>query len=92
MKKCLKITLISNVLNGGFRDSIQTAARKLYLEGTVQLVEPNEIVIIACGSKDNIDAFLDNLHQGFGVTVPEDVQVEPFLKEKDYRGIFRILE
>ena len=92
MKKCLKITLISNNIDGGFRDSVQDAARKLDLEGTVQLSEPNEIIIIACGSKDNIDAFLDNLHQGFGITVPEDVQIEPFLKEKDYRGIFRVLE
>lgn len=92
MKKCLKIKLISPDMSGGFRDSVQTAARKLDLEGTVQFVEPNEIVIIACGKKDNIDSFLDNIHQGFGVTVPEDVMVEPFLKEKDYRGIFRILE
>ncbi|HLC07307.1 MAG TPA: acylphosphatase [Candidatus Babeliales bacterium] len=92
MKKCLKITLTSSVPDGGFRDSVQSAARKLGVEGTVQFVEPNEIVIIACGSKDNIDSFLDNLHQGFGINVPEDVQVEPFLKEKDYRGIFRILE
>ncbi len=75
-----------------FRDAIQSTARNLDLEGTVQYLEPHEIVIIACGSKNNIDAFLDNLHEGFGVNVPEDVQVEPFLKEKDYRGIFRVLE
>jgi acylphosphatase len=92
MKKCLKITLISNNIDGGFKDSVQGAARKFDVEGTVQFVEPSDLVIIACGSKENIDAFLDNLHQGFGMTVPEDVQVEPFLKEKDYRGIFRILE
>jgi acylphosphatase len=92
MKKCLKITLMSGVPDGGFRDSVQVAARKMGLEGTVQFVEPNEIVIIACGSKESIDSFLDNLHEGFGVSAPEEVQVEPFLKEKDYRGIFRILE
>ena len=92
MKKCLKITLVSKVLSGGLRNSIQAAARKLNLEGTVQFIEPNAVVIVACGSKDNIDGFLDAIHEGFGVSVPEDVQVEPFLKEKDYRGIFRILE
>lgn len=92
MKKCLKITFIAHSLDGGFKESVQNAARKLNVEGTVQFIEPNEMVIIACGSKDNIDAFLDTVHQGFGVYVPEDVQVEPFLKEKDYRGIFRILE
>jgi acylphosphatase len=92
MKKCLKITLVSNNIDGGFKDSVQGAARKLDLEGTMQFVEPNELIIIACGEKDNIDSFLDNLHQGLGINVPDDVQVEPFLKEKDYRGIFRILE
>ena len=92
MKKCLKITLIAKMVRAELRDFIQAAARKLGVEGTVQLIEPNEIVIIACGSKDNIDDFVDNIHQGFGTNIPEDVQVEPFLKEKDYRGIFRILE
>jgi len=79
-------------MGGGLRDAIQAAARRLDLEGTVQLVEPNEFIIIACGTKENIDDFLDAIHEGFGSHVPEDVQVEPFLKEKDYRGIFRILE
>lgn len=92
MKKCLKITLVSKMVKGAVRDAIQVAARKLGLEGTVQHIEPNEMVIIACGEKENIDAFLDVVHQGFDGMIPEDVLVEPFLKEKDYRGIFRILE
>jgi acylphosphatase len=92
MKKCLKITLLSQSIDGGFRDCVLSAARKLDVEGTVQFIEPNEMIIIACGSKEKIDAFLDNIHQGCGGNVPEDVQVEPFLKEKDYRGIFRVLE
>jgi acylphosphatase len=92
MKKCLKITLVSKVFRGALRDAIQAVARKLAIEGTVQLHEPNELVIIACGEKENIDDFLDAVHQGFDAYVPEDVLIEPFLKEKDYRGIFRILE
>ncbi len=92
MKKCLKITLVSKILKGALRDSIQATARKLAIEGTVQMIEPNELVIIACGEKERIDDFLDAVHQGFDAYVPEDVLIEPFLKEKDYRGIFRILE
>jgi len=92
MKKCLKITFVSSTLDGGIRDFIQASARKLGLEGTVQIIEPNEVSIIACGSKNAIDDFLDIVHRGFGPHIPEDVQVEPFLKERDYRGIFRILE
>ncbi|HLJ31381.1 MAG TPA: acylphosphatase [Candidatus Babeliales bacterium] len=92
MKKCLKITLRAKTAGGGLRDAVQAAARKLDLEGTVQLTDPNELIIIACGLKEKIDDFLDAVHEGFGTYVPEDVHVEPFLKEKDYRGIFRILE
>ena len=92
MKKCLKITFIASKIEGFLNDFIQKNARQLNVEGTVQFVEPNGIVIIACGSKENIDMFLDIIHQGFGAHIPENVSVEPFLKEKDYRGIFRILE
>ena len=92
MKKCLKITFISSKTEGLLQDFIQKNARMLNLEGTVQFIEPNEISIIACGLKENIDTFLDVLHQGFGSQIPENIYVEPFLKEKDYRGTFRILE
>lgn len=93
MKKCLKITLVSAMLGGALRDSIQGVARKLGIEGTVQVIMPNEMIIIACGEKENIDNFLDAIHEGFGGSyAPEEVLVEPFLKEKDYRGIFRVLE
>jgi len=92
MKKCLKITFTSKVLDRRLRDAIQPMARQLGVEGTVQLIEPHEMVIIACGDKENIDGFLDVIHEGFSGFIPEDVLVEPFLKEKDYRGIFRILE
>jgi acylphosphatase len=92
MKKCLKITFTSVKAEGFLHDFIQKNARMLNLEGTVQFVEPNEITIIACGTKENIDTFLDIVHQGFGSHIPENINVEPFLKDKDYRGIFRILE
>lgn len=92
MKKCLKIVFMSQQKESLLHDFIQNNARKLEIEGTAQLVEPNQVSIIACGTKENIDDFLDVLHEGFGSYIPEDIQVEPFLKEKDYRGIFRILE
>ncbi|HSC25400.1 MAG TPA: hypothetical protein VLB80_04275 [Candidatus Babeliales bacterium] len=92
MKKCLKITLVSKTLDNDIRNFIQKAARKLDLEGTVQLVQSNEFVVIACGLKSNIDNFLDIIHEGFGDYTPDMVHVEPFLKERDYRGMFRILE
>jgi acylphosphatase len=92
MKKCLKITFICDQPERLLHEFIQKNARNLNLEGTVKAIEPNEISIIACGSKENIDTFLDIVHEGFESYIPENVVIEPFLKEKDYRGIFRILE
>lgn len=92
MKKCLKITFELNRPDWFLHDFVQKNARMLNLEGTVHATEPNSVVIVACGSKENIDAFLDIIHEGIQSHIPENVLVEPFLKERDYRGIFRILE
>lgn len=92
MKKCLKITFIAKGSDSKVYEAMQAAARDLELEGTAQVNDSHEIIIIVCGAKEKIDNFLDKVHEGFGQMIPEDVQIEPFLKEKDYRGIFRILE
>lgn len=92
MKKCLKIVFNLHLPEGFLRDFVQKNARDLAVEGTVQVVDPNVVTIVACGEKNNVDLFLDIIHQGIALHVPENVMVEPFLKEKDYRGIFRILE
>lgn len=92
MKKCLKITIISDAFDENFYENLKSAARGLSLEGTVQKISSGKIVILVCGKKDNVDALLDMIHQGFEGKSHEDIQVEPFLKEKDYRGIFRVLE
>ena len=92
MKKCLKISFVLNRPEGFLHDFVQKNARDLSVEGTVQVSEPNIITIVACGEKDNIDTFLDIIHQGVSSYIPENVSVEPFLKDRDYRGIFRILE
>lgn len=92
MIKCLKITVLAHYSEGLLRTFIQKNACKLDLEGTAQAISPREIRIIACGIKDNIDTFLDILHKGSAQHTPDDIQVEPFLNKKDYRGVFRIIE
>ena len=51
-----------------------------------------KVKIVACGIKDKMDTFIDILHQGSTASRPEDIEVEPFLKEKEYRGVFRVIE
>ncbi len=93
MNKCLKITLwIQKVPKGFLKSGVQKHANALRIQGTVQLTEVTIIKIIACGKKDTIDAFLDMLHKETAKLSVDDMQVEPFLKGKDYRGVFRIIE
>jgi acylphosphatase len=94
MYKCLKVVIKAAVFPEGFlHDFVQKNARKCSLEGTAHTAEAaKQVVVILCGQSENIDLFLDIMHKGAGKWMPEQIEVEPFLKEKDYRGVFRIIE
>jgi acylphosphatase len=72
-------------------EAIQKFAKKLELEGALHTIAEDQIKIIVCGSKDNIDAFVDALYKEGATRKQFSLSVEPFLKDKDYRGVFRII-
>jgi len=93
MNKCLRVVFDSNVSDGFLHDVVQKNAKKLQLEGTVQhIAADNKIRIIVCGDKDGVDKFIDALHKGAGKASLDSIEIEPFLKDKDYRGVFRVIE
>ena len=93
MNKCLKITFNADFSEGFLQSFVQKQAKKCEVEGTAQVVELGaKVRIIACGLKEQVDAFLDALHKGTAAWTPEDIEIEPFLKDKDYRGVFRVIE
>ncbi len=93
MNKCLKITFDTDFPAGFLQSFIQKNAKKLELEGAVQVLAAEKRVrIIVCGNKENVDTFLDTLHNGTAKYQPENIEIEPFLKKKDYRGVFRVIE
>jgi acylphosphatase len=92
MKQCLKITVFTKPTGDFLQDLIRKQATKFALEGTAQVAEDEKIIIIICGEKENIDHFLDVLHKGTTTQKPDRIELEPFFKEKDYRGVFRIIE
>ena len=91
MNKCLRITFSADFPEGFLQSFVQKNARKLDLEGMAQ-VSGDMVRVIACGDKDKVDEFLDLIYKGTSKYIPEYVEVEPFLKDKDYRGVFRIIE
>ena len=93
MNKCLKISFGADIPDGFLRDFVQKHARTFDLEGTARVFSTQEIIIIVvCGHKDAVDDFLDILHKGSKEVFLEDIEIEPFLKDRDYRGVFRVIE
>jgi acylphosphatase len=92
MNKCLKITFHGDLPKSFLKSVVQKYAQKLSLEGTVQKVHTDGIItrVIACGTKDAIDDFLDLIYER--AVDFEGIEVEPFLKDRDYRGVFRVIE
>ncbi len=94
MFKSLRITLASSAFSEEFlRGPLQEMARQLELEGAVQVLKPSGLIrVYVSGSKDNVDSFVDfvehELHKG-----PENpCDIEPFMKVRTYRGVFRVVD
>jgi len=97
MLKCVRIVISygKNIShhNKTLFSHIQNNAQSFSIEGSLQQPyndDKSEINIIACGSKTNIDNFMDTLYK----ELPNDeyhLEIEPFIKEKDYRGVFRVI-
>lgn len=92
MKQCLRITFSMDVPEDFFQGVVQKSAQQLGLEGTVQRVNDESIKIIICGKHEAVDEFIGHFHKAVGVASVENFQIEPFIKEKDYRGVFRVIE
>ncbi len=89
--KCVRIVCTCKPTKS-FAEDVHKFATKLELEGTYQLIDPEHVRIVASGVKDKIDLFIDVLYKLGTKMKPFAIEVEPFLKDKDYRGIFRIIQ
>ncbi|MCX5922686.1 MAG: acylphosphatase [Candidatus Dependentiae bacterium] len=92
MNKCLKIVFGIPIAKDFIHSVIQKSAKKCSLEGTAQIViTENKVKVIVCGPKESVDQFIDLLHKESKAYL-EDLEIEPFLKDRDYRGVFRVIE
>lgn len=93
MKKCLKIIFSAAIPEQFLQKTIQEHARKLDIEGTAQIIaSENSVKIIACGEPAMLEELLDRIHKAIAQVGIEAIEVEPFIKDKDYRGVFRVIE
>ena len=92
MNKCLKITFIAEPREHLLYTVIQQQARQRNLEGLTQPIGPDKIKIVVCGKKEEVDSFVDYLHSQALEEHITSIEIEPFLKDRDYRGVFRVIE
>ena len=92
MKQCVRIIVSGKVNGNGYSEFVRKNAQKLYIEGTVQSNdESKNVVISACGSSDDLDTLIDFLYKGTSTSKVKEIQVEPLISMKDFRGVFRII-
>lgn len=91
MKQCIKITVTGHVQSVSYKEFIQKQAQKLHIEGTLQDYEDEDIVIIASGQAENLDELIDHVYKGTSDIKIRDVIIEPFINEKNFRGVFRVI-
>ncbi len=92
MNKCLKITLTIEIKEGFLQNIIQQQARKNNLEGIVQPLGSDKVKIIVCGEKEQVDSFVDSIHREATGSAIKEIEIEPHVRDKDYRGVFRVIE
>ncbi len=94
MAKCVRITVLVKKGYSKLQSNIQNHAKTSNIEGSLyQELSTNKdtMKIIACGQNNDIDIFLDDVHNELGSCIDALIKVEPYNKDKDYRGIFRII-
>lgn len=92
MNKCVKISILSNLTDAFLKNSVQKYAQDLSLEGFSQKANDQDYKIIVNGNKDNVDQFIDLLHKDLIRLDIKDFEIEPYVKDKDYRGVFRVIK
>jgi len=92
MERCLRITFFAGADKSVLHDFFQKHAKNLRLEGVAQLIDKGQVRIMVCGEREDVDQFVDLLHKDFDKFKIENIEIEAILKNRDFRGVFRIIE
>ncbi|HJZ22839.1 MAG TPA: hypothetical protein VJ201_00115 [Candidatus Babeliales bacterium] len=92
VKQCLKITFYMPDDDSFLDDLVKKYARRLELEGVAQLIAPRQAEVVACGNPEAIELLIDAIYKGSSLGKPDSIEVEPFVREYNFRGVFRMLD
>jgi len=92
MNRCMRITCSVQNDRSILHSFVQKYAKTFSLEGMVQPISDTAVRVIVCGTQEAIEDFVDALHHGVIEHKLNTIEIEPFLKNRDYRGVFRVIE
>ena len=75
MSQCLRITFTPKNKIEDLYNYVQKQAETCGLEGMVQAVDALCVRIVACGSHDNVEKFLESLHKGAAEKKLEAIEI-----------------
>jgi len=92
MKKCIKVQFSTKNPQDFLKQVVPVAIKNFRVEGFVQVLDMGIVQIFMCASQEELDNFLDLIYENIDRYSLENIEVEPFLKDRDFRGVFRVVE
>jgi acylphosphatase len=92
MSLCLRVRFSIESSGDAVRLFIQKQAKELSIEGTAHFPDAKTVQMVVCGERAQVDSFIDALHAKSTKYKIDNIELEPFLKTKDYRSSFRVIE
>lgn len=93
MSQCLKVSFIVGSTDfDEMGKRLQKEAKKLNIEGVMQQSQKDKFEVVVCGISDKVEQFLDFIYKECALQKSCELEVEPLMKERDYRGIFRSIK
>ena len=92
MSQCMRINLIITGDKSHIQALVKKYAHEYNVEGLLQNADDQAVKVVACGDAQEIEAFMSALHKEFANDNLNIAEIEPFLKDRDYRGVFRVIE
>ena len=91
MRKGVKITISGKINHKLFDPFILERTSKLGIQGSLQVFDNNKLILYAVGDTENIEFLIDDIYGDTSSANIEELTVKPLEEEKDFRGIFRII-
>ena len=92
MNQCMRIVIAAEERDDSLYSFVSKYAKQFLLEGIVQPLDNKKTKLIICGSKDNIENFIDVLYGSNSENIFDNFDIEPFMNQNNYRGTFRVIE